>query len=85
MELFILNYSLNDSDNSYSEYLYFSSIEKAIEGKRILIEKDSLYGMLSSSSTDGQYLMRIYSQQIDAVDSLLPISKEEHYLTGWDD
>jgi len=85
MEIYVLNYSINTSEHSYSEYLYFSSMEKALEGKRILIEKDSINGMLASSSKDGQYLMMIYTSHIDTVDSLAPVNQETHYLTGWDD
>jgi|688.fasta_scaffold560526_2 hypothetical protein len=84
MEIYVLNYSINTADHFYSEYLYFSSMEKALEGKRILIEKDSINGTLACSSKDGQYLMMIYTAHIDSIDSLVPINHERYYLNGWD-
>jgi hypothetical protein len=68
MEIYVLNYSINSADYTYSEHEYFSSLENLEKCKKILIEKDEVRGELASSSKTGQYLWCSY---IITVDSLL--------------
>jgi hypothetical protein len=65
MTIYILNYSCNSDDYPYSGYKYFSSMNKALEGKKALIKEDEEWGELASSSKDGQYMIRIYTANLD--------------------
>lgn len=66
MKVFVLNWSSNRANTPWSGYYFYSSLEKAEQGKiRLIKENDEWEGYLASDSKTGEYCIRIYEDVMD--------------------